>query len=226
MYGLSRPLIGGYTGAMLNMDIQMHDRFPEGAKIIAANHPSTTDPFFVAWLMRKQSFILIKDTLFDVPVLGAYLRASGHIMVKAGSGQQAIDSAIDHLRRGHTVIIFPEGKVSPLTGGFNPVRSGVGRIALESGAPVIPVGIFLDRSLIHSVPATVKGRNEIGHWYWHGPYNMTVGSPETYSGDVDDWGRVREVSSRVMRRIMDLSFESQNRQFRPDKIFAGLIASF
>ena len=224
LYGISKPLIGTYAGAMLNLDVQMHDVFPEGAKIIAPNHPSTTDPFFVAWMLRRQSFIMIKDTLFNVPILGTYLKASGHIEVKKGSGQQAIDAALEHLRRGHTVIIFPEGKVSPLTGGFNPVRSGVGRIALASGAPVIPVGIFLDRSLIHSVPARVKGRDEIGHWYWHGPYNMTVGAPEDYSGSPDDWDRVNEVSARVMHRIMDLTYESQNRQFRNSGIVAGILA--
>ena len=225
LYGISKPLIGTYTGAMLNMDIQMHDSFPDGAKIIAANHPSTTDPFFVAWLLKRQSFILIKDTLFNVPILGAYLRASGHIQVKAGDGQLAIDAAVEHLKRGHTVVIFPEGKVSPITGGFNPVRSGIGRIALASGAPVIPVGIFLDRSLIHSVPARVKGKDEIGHWYWQGPYNMTVGSAESFTGSPDDWERVREVSDKVMHKIMDLSYESQNRQFRKSRIIAGFLAS-
>lgn len=225
LYGISKPLIGTYTGTMLKMDIQMYDRFPKGAKIIAANHPSTTDPFFVAWLLKRQSFILIKDTLFNVPVLGKYLRASGHIEVKAGSGQKAIDMAVEHLIQGHTVIIFPEGVISPLSGGFNPVRSGIGRIALASGAPVIPVGIYLDRTRLHSIHTMVKGVDEVGHWYFRGPYNMTVGSPESYKGDCNDWSRVREVSSRVMRRIMDMTYESQDRQFKPSGILAGLFES-
>lgn len=213
LYRISKPVIGTYTGTMLKMDVQMGIPFPEGPKIIAANHPSTTDPFFVAWVLRQQSFILIKDTLFKVPVLGAYLRNSGHIEVKAGNGQETVDAAVAHLKRGHNIIIFPEGEISPLTGGFHPARSGIGRIALASGAPVIPMGIYLDRSRIHSIHTKVQGEDEVGHWYLRGPYNVTVGSAESYAGDASDWARVREVSSRVMRRIMDLAYEGQDRHF-------------
>jgi 1-acyl-sn-glycerol-3-phosphate acyltransferase len=223
LYGISRPVIGTYTSAMLKMDIQTYAPLPKGAKIIAANHPSTTDPFFVAWVTQKQSHILIKDTLFNVPILGQYLRSSGHIEVKAGSGQEAIDSAVEYLKQGHTVIIFPEGSISPLSGGFHPARSGVARIALASGAPVIPVGIYLDRNRIRSIHTQVKGKDEVGYWYLRGPYNMTVGSPEAYNGDCNDWTRVREVSSRVMRRIMDLAYESQDRYIERPGIFNGTL---
>lgn len=226
LYGISKPVIGTYTSAMLKMDVQSYSPLPRGAKIIAANHPSTTDPFFVAWVMRQQSFILIKDTLFKVPVLGNYLRSSGHIEVKAGSGQEAVDAAVEHLKRGHNIIIFPEGEISPLSGGFHPARSGVGRIALASGAPVIPVGVYLDRSLIHSIHTNVQGKDEVGHWYLRGPYNVTIGSPETYAGDCNDWERVREVSARVMRRIMDLAYEGQDRHYDrlgiPNGIFESI----
>lgn len=213
LYSISKPVIGTYTSTMLSMDVQTYAPLSKGAKIFAANHPSTTDPFFVAWVLRQQSFILIKDTLFKVPILGSYLRSSGHIEVKAGGGQDAVDAAVAHLKRGHNIIIFPEGEISPLSGGFHPARSGVGRIALASGAPVIPVGIYLDRSRIRSIHTTVQGKDEIGHWYLRGPYNVTIGSPETYTGCCDNWGCVCEVSSRIMRRIMDLAYEGQDRHF-------------
>lgn len=221
LYGISKPVIGTYTSTMLKMDVQTYAPLPEGAKIIAANHPSTTDPFFVAWVTHRQSHILIKDTLFNVPILGQYLRSSGHIEVKAGSGQDAVDAAVELLKKGHTVIIFPEGEISPLAGGFHSARSGVGRIALASGAPVIPVGIYLDRNLIRSIHTQVKGKDEVGYWYLRGPYSMTIGSPETYAGDCNDWERVREVSSRVMRRVMDLAYESQDRFMERPGIING-----
>jgi 1-acyl-sn-glycerol-3-phosphate acyltransferase len=121
------------------------------------------------------------------------------------------------------VIIFPEGSISPLSGGFHPARSGVARIALASGAPVIPVGIYLDRNRIRSIHTQGKGNDEVGYWYLRGPYNMTVGSPEAYKGDCNDWTRVREVSSRVMRRIMDLAYESQDRYIERPGIFNGTL---
>ena len=164
LYWLSRPIVNTYTGTMLQMDVHKHRELPAGAKIIAANHPSTTDPFFVAAMVKFQSFILINDLLFQVPILGEYLRRSGHIPVKAGHGQAAIDRALEYLRDGHTVMIFPEGDLSPENGGFLRSRTGVARLALESGAPVIPVGIHLERQRIHTYRSVVRGRVEYGRW--------------------------------------------------------------
>jgi hypothetical protein len=68
--------------------------------------------------------------VFQVPLLGAYLKRAGHIPVEAGKGQEAIDAAVALLKKGHTVVIFPEGVISPLEGGFHEARTGVARIAL------------------------------------------------------------------------------------------------
>jgi 1-acyl-sn-glycerol-3-phosphate acyltransferase len=211
IYFCSKPVVISYTGTMLKMDVLKHQALPQGAKIIAANHPSTTDPFFVASMLRQQSFILIKDILFQVPLLGAYLKRAGHIPVEAGKGQDAIDAAVALLKKGHTVVIFPEGVISPLEGGFHEARTGVARIALMSGAPVIPVGIHLDRSRLHSIRSTVRGVVDYGHWYPRGPYNITTGSPLRFSGSADDRQHVRIVAESVMHHIIELAYESESR---------------
>lgn len=222
LYGVSIPLVRTYTGTMLKMDIEKHCEIPRGAKIIAANHPSTTDPFFVAQMLRQQTFIMINDLLFQVPILGAYLRFSGHIRIKAGYGQEAIDSALKHLKAGHTVMIFPEGEISPFEGGFHQARTGIARLALVSGAPVIPVGIGLLRERIHHIPSTVRGVREIGHWYPAGPYAMTVGRPISFTGDANDRDLTRSVADQVMRRIIALSTESELRIYRKMGMTPGL----
>ncbi len=84
LYLASRPVVGTYAGTMLKMDVRRHEVFPAGAKIIAANHPTTTDPFFIAAMVRQQAYILINELLFQVPILGEYLRRSGHIPVQIG----------------------------------------------------------------------------------------------------------------------------------------------
>lgn len=211
LYWASSPVVHAYTGTMLNMDVTRHQALPLGAKIIAANHPSTTDPFFVASLVGHQSFILINEVLFKVPVLGGYLRRSGHIPVEVGKGSAAIDAAVELLKEGKTVMIFPEGLISPLTGGFHPARTGVARLALASGAPVIPVGIHLQKERIRSMRSVVDGVEEIGHWYLHGPYNVTVGRPLYYQGDVEDRPQVRNVANSVMHHIIELAHESEVR---------------
>lgn len=184
---------------------------PSGAKIIAANHPSTTDPFFVAAMVRSQSYILINDLLFQVPILGEYLHRSGHIPVKVGEGQQAIDSAIAYLKAGKTVMIFPEGALSPGKGEFHAARTGVARLAIASGAPVIPVGIHLMHERIHSIRSVVNGKVEYGQWYLTGPYSVTVGRPMRFAGDLSDRQRVRNVANIVMHHIIELAHESEDR---------------
>jgi 1-acyl-sn-glycerol-3-phosphate acyltransferase len=211
MYWCSRPVVRTYTGTMLKMNVQKLGEFPAGAKIIAANHPSTTDPFFVASMVGHQSFILINEVLFQVPILGEYLRRSGHIPVQCGNGKAAIDTALERLSEGKTVIIFPEGALSPLGGGFDQARTGVARLALMSGAPVIPVGIHLNWNRVRVVRSVVRGKDEYGRWYISGPYNQTVGAPLYYKGDVNDWEYTRKVADNVMHHIVELARISQNR---------------
>jgi 1-acyl-sn-glycerol-3-phosphate acyltransferase len=210
MFGVSRPVIGTYAGTMLKMNVVKHEPFPDGAKIIAPNHPSTTDPFFIAAMVRKQSFILIKDFLFQVPIMGEYLRRSGHIPVCAGKGAEAIDAALDHLKQGHTIMIFPEGCLSPEKG-FAKARTGVARLALLSGAPVYPVGIGLQWERLRTIRSEVHGQVEHGRWYLRGPYNVTVGQPLFFKGDVEDRDHVVAVAENVMHHIIELTRESENR---------------
>lgn len=214
LYWLSKPVLLSFTGAALKMDVRRQQPLPAGAKIIAANHPSTTDPFFVASMLRKQSFILINNLLFQVPLLGEYLRRSGHIPVIAGSGQAAIDCALEHLARGHTIMIFPEGDLSPADGGFQKPRTGVARLALLSGAPVIPVGIHLQRERCRVIRSRVKGNDEYGRWYFHGPYNITVGQPLHFTGDIEDRAYVRQAAETVMHHIIEMARLSEIRMTR------------
>ena len=214
LFWVSKPVVNTYADTMLDMDVHQKSPFPAGAKIIAPNHPSTNDPFFVASMLGHQTHILIKDVLFNVPVLGAYLKHSGHIKVAAGHGQEAIDRALELLKAGKTIMIFPEGKVSPLAGGYNSVRSGVARLAIASGAPVYPVGIHIVKDRIRPIQSTVKGEREMGYWYLRGPYNITVGKPLRFSGDVEDHEHVHEVARQVMLKIMRLAYESEQRWYR------------
>lgn len=222
LFWISRPVVKTYAGAMLKVDLHQKSPFPAGAKIIAPNHPSTTDPFFVAALLGHQSFIMIKDVLFNVPLLGEYLKWSGHIKVTAGKGQEAIDHALDLLREGKTIMIFPEGLISPLKGGYNRPRSGVARLAIASGAPVYPVGIHLCKERIQSKISTVKGKREIGYWYLRGPYNITIGKPLRFSGDLEDHEHVKDVAHQVMLKIVRLAYESEQRWFRKTGSMPGM----
>lgn len=221
LYGASVPMIKAFSGTMLNMDVDKKLSLPEGAKIIAPNHPSMIDPFIMASLLGQRSYILITDVMFHVPIMGAYLRRLGHIPVAPGRGQYAIDCALEHLKVGHTVMIFPEGANSPINGGFVKERTGVARLAIASGAPVIPTGIFLQRDRLQMLKSVVSGKTEYSHWYLRGPYAITMGAPMQFSGDVEDRDHVKDTAHQVMLKIMCLAAESQQRWYRNNPPLTG-----
>jgi 1-acyl-sn-glycerol-3-phosphate acyltransferase len=120
------------------MDFHWRTVLPAGPVLFAANHPSTTDPIFIHLISKKPMSVLINAKVFTIPFLGAYMRKMGQICVSPGQGEKVLEQACQTLGKGRLVTIFPEGQISPAGGGFNPPRSGVARLAIGSGVPLIP----------------------------------------------------------------------------------------
>jgi 1-acyl-sn-glycerol-3-phosphate acyltransferase len=196
---------------MLDVDLRWYAPLPQGPKILAANHPTTVDPFFILTLLSEPVSVLMTAATFDVPLLGPYLRVTRHVPAIRGSGGATVEAVARHVGCGRTVAIFPEGALSPLDGGFHSPHTGVARVALCTGAPVIPVGIGVQQERIRVVQADVQGSRAVGHLYPSGPYAMTVGRPLYLVGDVRDRERVRAAADQVMRHICSLAEESQCR---------------
>jgi 1-acyl-sn-glycerol-3-phosphate acyltransferase len=200
-----------YTWMMLQMDILWLEPFPSGPKLIVANHPSTTDPFYLGLLSRQPVSLLIMEALFLIPIFGAFLRLSGHIPVAKGRGRPAFEAAYRRLLRGQSVAIFPEGDLSPPEGGCCRPRTGAARLALLTGVPIIPVGIYLPRERRRPVGPKIAGERQPGYLYLRGKYGMTVGEPMHIEGDVEDREHVRGLAKEIMQRIMALAGESERR---------------
>jgi 1-acyl-sn-glycerol-3-phosphate acyltransferase len=207
-FRLGLPLVDLYENLMFDVDILRHRPLPSGPKILVSNHPSTTDPFLILEITPEPVHILIDERLFQVPAFGAYLHLAGHIPVRPGKGKQAYQAALAKLRQNRSVALYPEGAISPLEGGFHEPRTGAARLALESGAPVVPIGVALDRSRLRPIETNVNDEPALGTWYFHGPYAITVGDPLTFRGDVEDRELVETVSAQIMGRIMHLEEKS------------------
>jgi 1-acyl-sn-glycerol-3-phosphate acyltransferase len=220
LYEMGRSLMSAYTSLMLDMDIRWHAPMPEGPKILAPNHPTTTDPLFLVTLLSEPVRFLVSAAIFNVPFVGGYLRAAGHVPAVRGSGGATVDAMIRQVEAGRSVAIFPEGALSPLVGGFHRPHSGVARVALRTAAPVIPIGISLQRERIRVTEAYVDGDKAIGHLYTSGPYAITVGRPLTFAGDVGDYEQVRAVADQIMHQIQDLARES-DRRIRPAQVISA-----
>ena len=210
LYKMGRSLLSAYMGLMLDVDIQRHGPLPEGPKILAVNHPTSTDPLYILTLLSEPVSVLITAAAFDKPVVGRYLRATGHVPAVRGSGGATIEALARQIESGRNVAIFPEGALSPI-GGFHRPHSGLARVALLTGAPVIPVGIGLQHDRIRITEADMDGEKVIGHLYTSGPYAMTVGRPLYFEGDAQDREVVRTATTHIMNQIHYLAHESQNR---------------
>jgi 1-acyl-sn-glycerol-3-phosphate acyltransferase len=113
----------------------------QGAVIFAANHRSFLDPFVIGSLSRRPLYFVAKKELFRKPLQRWFLNSLGAFPIDRGNADgDAMGTARAILERGDCVVIFPEGtRTRP--GGIGEPKRGVGRLALESGVPVVPVAV-------------------------------------------------------------------------------------
>ncbi|HSL09781.1 MAG TPA: lysophospholipid acyltransferase family protein [Actinomycetota bacterium] len=119
-----------------------------GPAILAFNHVSALDgpvlAIEVAWRHRRRTRFLVAVEFFRRPLIGGILRRFEQIPIRRGaSDDDALDEATTTVRRGALGAIAPEGSVNA-DGAveLQRVRSGVARIAVPTGAPIVPVGIW------------------------------------------------------------------------------------
>jgi 1-acyl-sn-glycerol-3-phosphate acyltransferase len=119
-----------------------------GGIILAFNHVSHADPFTAAHYVhdsRRWPQFLAKEAVFRIPVVGRILYWCRQIPVSRGTidAAKALDAAVDAVKQGGCVVIYPEGTTTkepnlwPMRG-----KTGIARLALATGAPVIPVAQF------------------------------------------------------------------------------------
>lgn len=147
--GVSRPLYAVVRGvvaptfrAYFRMRIEGAEHIPgEGPAIIAPNHKSFWDSFFVACATRRDVRFMGKNELFH-SWQGPLLVRLGAFPVRRGEADEdALETARTILRQGGVLALFPEGTRVRDPEGVGSPKRGAGRLALETGAPIVPAAI-------------------------------------------------------------------------------------
>lgn len=176
-----------------------------GGVILASNHIAVADSFFLPLVVRRRITFPAKREYFTQPgIKGALKRhfflAAGQFPIDRGSGsaaQAALDTGVRLLAEGKLLGIYPEGTRSP-DGRLYKGKTGVARMALEAGVPVVPVAMV----------GTDKV-NPIGSKLWRPhPVEVHFGAPldfSRYAGLAGDRFVERSIVDEIMYSLMELS---------------------
>lgn len=143
VYWLARAVLQPFFHLYFRLSRIGREHIPaDGPVIFAANHRSFLDPFVIATMARRPIYYVAKKELFEHRLQAWFLNSLGAFPVDRGNADQdMIDTATAILARGDCVLIFPEGtRVRP--GPPGAAKRGVGRLALETEAPVVPIAVI------------------------------------------------------------------------------------
>ena len=112
---------------------------PKGGILLAGNHSSWLDTLFLNYAIKRPLYFVTGDFIFRAPILGKLVKHMGAIPMKKANDEDSLglDTAIQKLKEGNVLCIFPEGKLS-VTGELGRFRNGVSIIQKETGAKVVP----------------------------------------------------------------------------------------
>jgi 1-acyl-sn-glycerol-3-phosphate acyltransferase len=166
----------------------------EGPVILAPNHFSFFDHFFIAMLLRREVQFMAKSQLFRPPLLDFILTHGGTFPVRRGQkDQEAFITAHSILDRGGTVLMYAEGGRSRSKTLGQP-KPGLGRLVLESGTPVVPIAIHGSQHMREAKRGLISPKVTVHYGEpiaWEQVPNPTRDQSQAVADDV--FARIREM---------------------------------
>ena len=199
-------LLGPLLKGVFRPTVEGAHNVPEhGPAILASNHLSIADWLFMPLVIPRRVTFVAKAEYFNTPGLKgrlqkAFFSGAGQVPIDRSSGTAAagaLETGLRILRRGELFGIYPEGTRSP-DGRLYKGKTGIARIALESGAPVIPVGVI--GTDVIAPQGKLFGRIIRPHVRFGEPIDFA-----RYEGMQDDRFVLRSITDEVMYEIMLLS---------------------
>ena len=182
LYTVLKAIVAPIYKVLFNIKVKGLENIPKnGGVLLCPNHISAIDVISIGVVCPRQISCLAKKELFDIPLIGGFLKSIGGVRIdRGGADVGALKAAIGALNGGKTLAIFPQGhrypSVNPAT---TPVRHGAGLIAYHAGCDVIPVcinpkkgkyGLFSRTEVVFGKPLKYSdlgfkngGRDEYAH---------------------------------------------------------------
>jgi 1-acyl-sn-glycerol-3-phosphate acyltransferase len=169
---------------------------------MAANHPSATDGVFLPSFFDEDLVLLAEWHQFRSPIIGWILTRGGHIPVGSGHPRESYEQACRKLSEGKTLLIFTEGTVNPDYAEMR-ARTGAVRLALASGVPIIPIGVYVDCRDTINLRFHAFGWAHFGRFQFRGQYAVRVGSPWQPENPVPELRPVQahQLTDRLMQQV-------------------------
>jgi len=177
----------------------------EGGAILVSNHLSFSDSIFLPLVVPRRVTFMAKSEYFTGSgvkgrLIASIFRGAGQVPVDRSGGKAstaALTAGMKALQAGNLVGLYPEGTRSP-DGKLYRGRTGVARLALESGAPVIPVAM-IDTEKVQPPGQVVPNIGRVG---------IRIGKPmdfSRYAGMENDRFVLRSITDEIMYELMRLS---------------------
>ncbi|CRK61062.1 1-acyl-sn-glycerol-3-phosphate acyltransferase [Alloactinosynnema sp. L-07] len=213
-FSFAIDLIWPFLAVFTRLRFRGADRLPrEGGLLLASNHLSNADPVTVTAFALTAGRIprfLAKASLWRVPLIGKVVRGGGHIPVERGTAQArgAYHGAVEAIRRGECVLFFPEAGFSDDADHWPSakVKHGLAKVALETGAPVVPVVNWGTHALL---PA----RSRFPKLFPRKTIDIVTGDPVDLSDIVGtDRAALTEATRRIMHAITEILADLRGEQ--------------
>ena len=187
---LNRKGCHKYYDSSLLQDEVVENIRSGGGYMVCSNHRTNMDPLFIAQKIKPQLFFMAKQELFQNKFVGMIIKGLGAFPVERGKGDSgAIDFAVDTLKSGKVLAMFPEGTRSK-DGIPQRPKSGAALVAMQTHADILPVGISFDLPLHFRSQVTIK----YGEMIHFDSLGVEKGAPS----------EMKAVSKKVMGKIVEL----------------------
>jgi 1-acyl-sn-glycerol-3-phosphate acyltransferase len=217
LYSIGKIIVGNAMTIGWRPHVEGFEYIPRtGGVVFAGNHLSVADELFLGSVVPRHIAFWAKSDYFIGKGIGGFftrnlMHGLGAIKVERGGGRAALaafDGAIPVLQGGDSVAVYPEGTRSP-DGKLYRGRTGVARLAVAAGVPIVPVGMLgTDKVQPIGQPYPMIGRGKV---------SIKFGPPIDTTGRADDRTSLRELTDEVMAEIQKLTGQEYVPRYAPPR---------